>query len=292
MDAMPPVIVRVSVDPNGFVTDAQVASATSGGDADALSAARQWVFTPGQEAWTTYIGFSFAGPQPGTIPVSVGGNIRPPGKTMDVKPVYPEVAQQAHIQGVQIVESIINEEGRVVDAWVLRGQDVLIPAALNAVLGWRFEPGLQNGVPFPLKMTVTVNFTLGDSAAPSSGGAGGTTGAVELTPPLEVRLPLPSSWPANTVVVSANGIRPPAKIRDVKPVYPTLALQARVQGATVFDVLIGTDGRVVDAVLRRSIPLLDQAAVEAVRQWEFTPTLLNGNPVPVAMAVTVNFTLQ
>jgi protein TonB len=48
----------------------------------------------------------------------------------------------------------------------------------------------------------------------------------------------------------------------------------------------------MDARLLRSIPLLDAAALDAVRQWEFTPTLLNGNPVPVVMTVTVNFTLR
>ena len=55
---------------------------------------------------------------------------------------------------------------------------------------------------------------------------------------------------------------------------------------------IGADGRVKDAKVLRSIPLLDQAALDAVKQWQFTPTLLNGVPVPVIMTVTVNFTLQ
>ena len=55
---------------------------------------------------------------------------------------------------------------------------------------------------------------------------------------------------------------------------------------------IGPNGKVQDAKVLRSIPLLDQAALEAVKQWEFTPTLLNGVPVPVIMTVTVNFTLQ
>ena len=55
---------------------------------------------------------------------------------------------------------------------------------------------------------------------------------------------------------------------------------------------IGPDGRVKDAKVLRSIPLLDQAALDAVKQWQFTPTLLNGVPVPVIMTVTVQFTLQ
>lgn len=60
----------------------------------------------------------------------------------------------------------------------------------------------------------------------------------------------------------------------------------------IIEATIGVDGRLINARLLRSIPLLDQAALEAVRQWEFTPTLLNGVPVPVIMTVTVNFTLK
>jgi len=56
--------------------------------------------------------------------------------------------------------------------------------------------------------------------------------------------------------------------------------------------VIGEDGKVQDARILRSIPLLDQAAIDAVRQWEFMPTLLNGSPVPVLMTATVQFTLQ
>jgi protein TonB len=78
----------------------------------------------------------------------------------------------------------------------------------------------------------------------------------------------------------------------VKPVYPAAARSAGVQGAVVVEVTIDRNGRVKDAKVLRSIPLLDQAALDAVKQWQFTPTLLNGVPVPVIMTVTVNFTLQ
>jgi protein TonB len=78
----------------------------------------------------------------------------------------------------------------------------------------------------------------------------------------------------------------------VQPVYPAIAQSARVQGVVVIEAVIGTDGKVRDAKVLRSIPLLDQAAVEAVRQWEYTPSRLNGVPVPVIMTVTVNFTLR
>jgi len=87
-------------------------------------------------------------------------------------------------------------------------------------------------------------------------------------------------------------IRAPTKTKNVKPVYPAIAKSARVAGTVIVEAVIGADGKVVDAKVLRSIPMLDQAALDAVKQWEFTPTLLNGVPVPVIMTVTVNFTLQ
>ena len=74
--------------------------------------------------------------------------------------------------------------------------------------------------------------------------------------------------------------------------YPTVAQAARVQGVVILEAVIGPDGKVADVKVLRSVPLLDDAAISAVRQWEYTPTLLNGVPVPVIMTVTVNFTMQ
>ena len=71
-----------------------------------------------------------------------------------------------------------------------------------------------------------------------------------------------------------------------------MARAARVSGVVILETVIGPDGRVTDVKILRSVPLLDDAALEAVRQWEYTPTLLNGVPVPVIMTVTVNFQLR
>ena len=60
----------------------------------------------------------------------------------------------------------------------------------------------------------------------------------------------------------------------------------------IIEATIGKDGSVKDAKVLRPVPLLDQAALDAVKQWKYTPTLLNGVPVEVVMTVTVNFTLQ
>lgn len=87
-------------------------------------------------------------------------------------------------------------------------------------------------------------------------------------------------------------IAPPTKIKDVRPEYPDEARAGRVQGVVIMETVIDTAGRVRDARVLRSVPLLDKAALDAVRQWEFTPVLMNGVPTPVIMTVTVSFSLQ
>jgi len=80
------------------------------------------------------------------------------------------------------------------------------------------------------------------------------------------------------------------KIKDVPPIYPEIAKQAKVSGAVVIEATIDKDGKVADTKVVKSAPLLEQAAVDAVRQWEYKPSMQNGKPVPVVMTVTVNFT--
>jgi TonB family protein len=84
----------------------------------------------------------------------------------------------------------------------------------------------------------------------------------------------------------------PKKIKDARPIYPDVAKANGVQGIVILQVVIDVDGRVIDAAVLRGHPLLNQAALDAVNQWEFTPTLLNGQPVQIQMSVTINFTLS
>jgi TonB family protein len=89
-----------------------------------------------------------------------------------------------------------------------------------------------------------------------------------------------------------GSIKEPRKTRDVPPVYPSIAQQARVQGYVIIEAVIGTDGRVKDARVLGGQAMLQEAALEAVKQWEYTPTLLNGVAVEVIMNVTVSFKLN
>jgi protein TonB len=98
--------------------------------------------------------------------------------------------------------------------------------------------------------------------------------------------------PPQSAVRVGGQIKEPKKLKDVKPTYPDIAKQARVQGVVILECTISPQGKVSDVKVLRGIPLLDQAAVDAVKQWVYTPTLLNGVPVPVIMTVTVNFKLS
>lgn len=98
--------------------------------------------------------------------------------------------------------------------------------------------------------------------------------------------------PPQQAVRVGGQIKEPKKLKSVNPVYPDIAKQARVQGVVILEATISPQGKVNDVKVLRGIPLLDQAAVDAVKQWVYTPTLLNGVPVPVIMTVTVNFKLS
>jgi protein TonB len=117
----------------------------------------------------------------------------------------------------------------------------------------------------------------------------GVVGGTGLLP----TVPVPPPPPPPTQPLPVGGkIKEPAKLRHVPPIYPTIAQQARIEGMVIIEAIIGVDGRVKEARVLRSRPFLDEAALDAVKQWTFTPTLLNGVPVPVKMTVTVNFQLK
>ena len=350
--------------------------------------------------------------QTAQLPVRVGGNIPPPTKTRDVRPVYPADAQGSGVQGVVILEAVIGPDGKVNEARVIRSIPLLDKAAVDAVKQWEYTPTLLNGTPVPVIMTVTVNFTIQGGIASSPPGysqpvqtvpppnpgmirltssmSGGRALTWEITaeraatfsrwnpqtaPPvameeaariaedsLKARFPdvqrfetqgitfsrvrrsnpdvdfwyyqvdvfvYRTSQPGNPlqkVVVlpdasvleprsveggsppppatssvalppgvyradPAHGVTYPRVVRNVNAEYTPAALQKKISGTVIVEGIVQTDGTIEDPHLE-GIPLLDQAAIDAVKQWVYAPTLLNGVPVPVIMTVTVNFTLS
>jgi len=150
-------------------------------------------------------------------------------------------------------------------------EDELPPAAVNAgVVG-----GVPGGVP---------GGTMG-------GVIGGIIGAVPTAappPPPKVEAPKPVT--PQRIRVGGN-VQQARLVKQPKPVYPPLARQARIQGVVKFTAIIGKDGTIQNLQMMSGHPLLVQSATDAVKQWVYQPTLLNGEAVEVITQIDVNFTL-
>jgi periplasmic protein TonB len=168
------------------------------------------------------------------------------------------------------------------------------PAAAPPVNAKVASPNRPDVAPSDAPATIepepaTTASVIGDPRGTPGGLPDGIIGAVGDVPAVPV---IPSPPPETRPLPIGGRIKEPAKIRHVPPVYPVIAQQVGVEGIVVVEAIIGIDGRVKDAHVLRSKPLLDQAALDAVKQWTFTPTMLNGAPVPVIMTVTVHFRLN
>ena len=146
--------------------------------------------------------------------------------------------------------------------------------------------GLQVG---PIEETVTVAARSGSSQSPpaTTDGASRTAASSQSA---RVSRPLPAECVGATIGPVGGKVRPPVKLRDVVPLYPEHLASVSKGGVVIMEVLIGTDGLVRDVkVLRSPDPDLENAAVVAVRQWRYSQTLLNCEPIELRMNATVAF---
>ena len=168
------------------------------------------------------------------------------------------------------------------------------PAAPPSVRTVKPVPATQSTSAAPLEASDSIEpeettaSAIGQPGGVPGGLPNGVVGSTGLLPTVPMSPPAGQTQPLPV----GGRIKEPAKLRHVPPIYPTIAQQARVEGRVIIEAIIGVDGRVKEARVLLSKPLLDQAALEAVKQWVFTPTLLNGVPVPIKMTVTVNFQLN
>ena len=221
-----------------------------------------------------------------------------------VKPDYPPEAERLGVEADVVLRLSVNRAGVVTATERTSGVVNLRPdeenaseradfyaanpyafaiAAEAAAQQWKFEAaesGMTCFVSFTFRLTPGAE---ANKTAPS--------GSATLTPvPGSSRpgLPVLSRPPQ----VDGQTVKSPKRLVNVNPVYPEDARAARVEGLVVLEITIGENGSVTDARVIRSIPMLDQAAIDAVLQWIYEPTLLNGVPIEVELTVTINFTLQ
>ena len=145
------------------------------------------------------------------------------------------------------------------------------------------------------EMPVDTGVTEGVPGGVEGGVPGGVVGGVVggLISELPQPPPPPAPPPVARAPVRIGGeLKAPALVERVEPEYPPLAVRAQVQGVIILEAVVDQHGRVEEVRVLRSIPLLDKAAITAVRQWRYSPLLLNGTPERFVLTVTISFSLS
>lgn len=208
-----------------------------------------------------------------------------------VEPVYPEQAIKKKIEGLVILQVCADEQGRVTEARPIPNHEfhpLLLEAAIVAVKQWKYEPFLIDGQARELNFTVQINFELNGKKA--GGVVGGVVGGVLFEPKKNEK---EQAGPGGVTRLAVNK-RPQIRKR-VEPIYPEEAKQAKLQGIVIVEATTDKEGKVVDArVINEpgSRPLLEEAALAAVRQWEYDPYIKDGQALPVTFTVNVTFSLK
>ncbi len=211
-------------------------------------------------------------------PVRVASSVMQRNLVSHPGPVYPAEAQAAHIQGAVVLRANISRAGAVEDVQVVSGPEMLRTAAVDAVRQWTYRPYLLNGEPMEVDTMVVVNFRMDGPAGPRAGPGG----------------------------VGGGGMSPPVVLHTVDPEFTQEARKAKVGGNVLVHLVVDTDGNPTNVTVMRGIGVgpdgtldpkipkkvadgLNAKAVEAVSQYRFKPALKDGQPVPLALNVEVNF---
>jgi protein TonB len=269
------VIVDATLDAKGEVSDALVLSGPEELRKGALASVLQWHYQPGPTRAQITIQFAGAPAAAAKSVESVGGGGRsgaPPRPPQSLPPLEGTI-KSIQFLGVsaeaeqELRQKLQVREGDVVDQTELLRLGDLVSAFDSHLVLTHTTGGVQGAPEYNVKVIVAT-------------------------------LPPPPPVPAEAPPLPKEAVRVSSSVQSQKllshptPIYPPLAKSARIQGAVTFQATIGTDGTVQNLqVLNAGSPLLVQSALDAVKQWVYQPTLLNGNPVTVVTTIDVNFTL-
>jgi TonB family protein len=283
------VILEVETDTNGRVQDARILRSIPILNQAAIDAVKQWVYEPlvidgipKPAIYTVTVRFSLDGEKAAKSSraieeftrgaVKITGDMEPPQLIRRVDPIYPEIARQAHVEGVVILQARTDTSGKVKEVMVLRSVPLLDQAAIDAVSQWVYEPMIIKGKPMEAVFTVTVRFGLKDKEKKA---------ALKKTSELE-----------KGAVRATGEINPPRLIKKIEPIYPEEARKAGIEGIVILEAMTDEKGNVARVKVLKSIPELDQAAINSLKQWKYEPTIIDGKPTPIVFTVTVNFKLK
>ncbi len=220
------------------------------------------------------LAFSFASCLSAQVSVQRVGVSEGVMQAMLIHKVDPKYPADATVRGSVVLQAVIGKAGNVDSLQTISGDPMLIPAAMEAVKQWSYQPYLLNGIPVEVETTIHLDFappeqSPTEQSAPERNDPGTTTEMIEV--PYE----------------AIQGFI----VRKVAPLYPPLARQARIQGPVVLSVIINKAGEVREANLVSGHPMLAPAAVQAVKQWRYRPYLSGDQPADVRTTVRVNFKL-
>jgi TonB family protein len=221
---------------------------------------------------------------PGPRPVRVPGNVASAMLIHRVTPLYPAAAKEQHIEGTLLLNAIIGKDGTLQNLTYVSGPPILMNSAMDAVKQWQYKPTLLNGEPVEVDTTISVVYTLGRKtpkdlmeSAPSQ-------------PPSDTSQPDTSASTSGRIHVDAD-VTSSMLVHQVTPVYPPLAKTAHISGTVVLHALIAKDGTIEQLQVVSGPPLLLKSAMDAVQQWVYRPTLVNGDPVRVDTTISVVYAL-
>jgi len=203
--------------------------------------------------------------------IRVGGNVASTSLINQVMPVYPAIARSAHISGTVMLHAIISKDGSIETLEYISGPPLLMKSAMDAVRQWRYKPTTLNGRAVEVDTTISVVFTLGE-APPSQSAA----------PPQQV---LP------TVPLSIQSFYSPALIHKVVPIYPAEAKEKHIEGNVMFRAFISSEGSIRQLEFLSGPPELEDAAMDAVKQWHYKPLQMNGASLEIQTTIVVLFSL-
>jgi protein TonB len=232
-------------------------------------------------------------------PVRVTGGV--PARVSGAGPAYPAAAQAAGIAGLVFIDAVIDTTGAVREARVVGSIPGLDVEAQAAVRGWKYAPPVIDGKPVEVLKLVSVRF------APHPGIT--VIDLIDLARFYAATGHVSEAQAATAQAIQAVADRRAALTRKigerpgevtepvvsfrVPPVYPAKARSNKIQGYVIVEALVTEEGDVVaPVILKPAAELLNQAAIEAVAQWKYTPARFDGKPVPITLNVTVNFALQ
>jgi TonB family protein len=233
-----------------------------------------------------------------------GANPTPHPKRISAgAPAYPAAAIKAGRSGLVGLKLIIDGNGKVRDIQVLQSVPGLDDAAKAAARSWRYEPTAVGGRTVDVPLVTGVSFVYRDDRPFDEAiswarfyqgqsefnlATGQIDRAMSIAADEEHWFALSNS-PVN---MSTPGFVPPRRTQYVGPVVPEPAVQEHAEGTVMIEFILDSTGIVRAARILRSVPLLDQAALDSVRKTRYSPATLNGVPIVFKMIVTVNFPRQ